>query len=223
MNDDISKILEELRGKDPDQVLDGVPDEVRNKTPEELMTLVKLYEAHAKALHQSDTGEIRDLSDSETQAFRYALVVREAAMKRLEEHRSISEVFSRRPSSVQRVYANISRGVVDNAGVVRLSVPEARDAALHRLDERSATAHLSGDEKDQLERHVRRNTDVARRILVTENDAYRNAFLKLTTRVDGAMYLDEEERDAMRAWDEYRAASSTSASGGYGIPVKLAA
>jgi HK97 family phage major capsid protein len=215
-----TQILEEMRGKDPGNLADGtIPDEVRNKTPEQLQTLIKILDAHLRSIHQEDTGELRDLTPAEDQAFRYGLAVREAAMKRIEEHRSISEVFSRRPSSVKTAYANISRGVDDQNGVVRLTVAEARDAALHRLDERNATSHLSADEKDQLDRAIRRNTDTARRILVTENDNYRSAWMKLVTQVDGAMYLNDEERDAMRAYSEYRAASLTNASGGFGVPV----
>src|SRR6185369_6141260 len=76
------------------------------------------------------------------------------------------------------------------------------------------------DEKDEVERQVRRSTEIARRILVTENDSYRDAWLKLVTRPNGAMYLTEEERNAMQVWDEYRTMSEgTTTAGGFGIPV----
>jgi len=67
---------------------------------------------------------------------------------------------------------------------------------------------------------VRRNTDIARRIIVTENDAYRDEIMKLTTHPQGFALLNDEERGALRAWEEYRAASEgTNSAGGYGIPV----
>ncbi len=213
--------MEELRGKDPDALGSNEPDEVRHKTPEELVKLVDVIDAHLRSLHQTDAGELRDLSDAEDKAFRYGLRVREAALKRIEEHRAVSEVFSRRPEAVKRVYANIKHGLDGGVGgsVARMPTFEARDMALRTLDDRGSSAHLRSDEKDHIEVQIRRNTDVARRIIVTENDSYRSAWMKMVTQVDGAMLLDDEERNAMRAYSEYRAASSSSASGGYGVPV----
>ncbi len=211
-------IIEELRDKDPDSI-EGTPDEVRNKTPEQLRQLVDVLDAHLRSLHQTDTGELRDLSVAEDKAFRYGLAVREAAIKRIEEHRAVSEVFARRPEAVKRVYANIRNGIEGGNGITRMLAGEARDMALRTLDDRSSSAHLRSDEKDHIERQIRTNSDVARRIIVTENDHYRNAWMKMVTQVDGAMLLEDEERDAMRAYAEYRAASSTNASGGFGVPV----
>jgi hypothetical protein len=92
------------------------------------------------------------------------------------------------------------------------------------LDDRGASSHLRSDEKDEVERQVRKSTDIARRILVTENEAYRSAWLKMVTRPNGHMYLDEDERRAMQAFDEYRTMSEgVTTAGGFGIPVKLAA
>lgn len=219
---DIEDLIGEMRGKDPDSI-DGTPDEVRSKTPDQLHQLVEVLDAHLRSLHQDeDTGELRDLTVDEDKAFRYGLKVREAALKRIEEHRAVSEVFSRRPSAVKKVYANLRNGL-EGGSVTRMGAGEARDAALRVLDERRSAAHLNADEKDHIERQVRHNSDVARRIVVTENENYRNAWMKMVTQVDGAMLLEDEERQALRAYAEYRAASSSSASGGYGVPVKLAA
>ena len=216
----IDEILEEMRGKDPDTLGDkDTPDEVRGKSPEQLHQLVEVMKAHLRALHQEETGELRDLTPVEDQAFRYGLKVLDAAEKRISEHRNLSEVFSRRPEAVKRVYANLSSGLDASNGVARMSIPEARNLALRTLDDRSSAAHLRSEEKDQLETTIRRNTDVARRILVTENDAYRSAWLKAVTSPNAAMHLDEDERNAMRAYDEYRVASLTSAAGGFGVPV----
>lgn len=219
------EILEELRDKDPDALGGNTPDEVRGKTPEQLHQLVEILDAHLRSLHQDeDTGEIRDLSVDEDRAFRYGLKVREAAIKRIEEHRALTEVFTRRPKAVKTAMNNIRYGLDDVSGVTRMPVAEARDMALRKLDERFSTRHMSADEKDEVERQVRTSTDIARRILVTENDAYRNAWLKMVTRPNAAYSLDDEERHALMAWDEYRTMSEgTTTAGGFGIPVKLAA
>jgi HK97 family phage major capsid protein len=214
-----ASIIEQIQGKDVAALGDNIPDEVRNKTPEQLRELIEVLDAHLRSLHQNEHGELRDLTDAEDKAFAYGLKVREIAMKRIEEHRAVAEVFTRRPAAVKLAYSNIRHGLDDVAGVVRMTNSEARDAALRILDDRGSASHLRSDEKDEVDALVRRSTDVARRIVVTENDAYRSAFAKLTTRVDGHMFLDEDERNAMRAWDEYRAASLTSAAGGYGVPV----
>lgn len=219
--DDRIEILPELRGKDVSTITPGgLPDEVRGRTPDELTQLVEVLDAHLRTLHQNDNGELRDLTPDEDKAFQYGLAVRESAIKRIEEHRAIAEVFKRRPAAVKTAYDNIRHGIGDTAEVRRLSTSEARDRALRTLDDRVSTAHLSAPEKDNLERQVRTNTDVARRILVTENDAYRDAWLKMVTRPNGAMYLDDDERQALMAWDEYRTMSEgVTTAGGFGIPV----
>jgi hypothetical protein len=82
--------------------------------------------------------------------------------------------------------------------------PEARDRALRILDAREASSHLSDDQKIEVDRLVRRSTDIARRMIVTENDAYREAWQKLVTNVNGHLLLDDDERAAIRAFEEYR-------------------
>ena len=217
---DSNDLLEEIRGKNVSDITDGVPDEVRSKSPDELHQLIDICDAHLKSLHQEDNGEIRSLTPTESKAFDYLIQVRNAAMKRIEEHRALSEVFARRPSAVKTVYANLRAGISESAGVVRMTNAEARDNALRTLEDRSSSAHLRSEEKDQLDRSIRSSTDIARRILVTETEHYRNAWLKMVTRPNGAMYLDDEERHAMQVWDEYRTMSEgTTTAGGFGIPV----
>lgn len=199
-------------------------DDLRGRTPDELREMVEVLDAHLRALHQEDNGELRHLDPDEQKAFKTGLEIREKAMEMLDEHRRISDIFRRRPESVKRVYANLREGLSPGQDVTRLSTSEARDHALRTLDDRSASSHLRPEEKDEVERQVRKNTDIARRVLVTENEHYRNAWLKLVTRPNGVMYLDDEERNAMRAFDEYRVMSEgTTTAGGFGIPVKLAA
>lgn len=216
-------ILPELRDKSADDLGAGTPDELRGMTPDDLQRYVEVLDAHLRSIHQDEnTGELRDKSPAEQTAFDYGLKLRDFAIKRIEEHRSVQAVFARRPKAVEAAMLNLqSRDKNDPYGDVRrMSTAEARDRALRTLDDRNSSAHMSADEKDEVERQVRTSTDIARRILVTENEDYRNAWLKMVTRPNGAMYLDEDERRAMMAWDEYRVMSEgTTTAGGFGIPV----
>ena len=217
----VDAILEGIATKDVADLGDSVPDEVRGKTPDELAQLVEIMDAHLRSLHQEENGEIRDLTLDESRAFQYGLKVREAAIKRLEDHRSLTEVFSRRPNAVKKVYANLRNGLEGRESVLRMTNTEARDAAYRVLDERRSSDHLAADQKDEVGRQIRRSPDIARRVLVTENEAYRNAWMKLMAHGNEAMMLlEDEERDAMRNYMEYRAASEGSTTaGGFAIPV----
>jgi HK97 family phage major capsid protein len=216
-------ILESIRGKSVDDLKDNtLPDELRGKTPDELTTFVEVLDAHLRSLHQDeDSGELRDKSEDEQKAFDYGLKLRDKAIKRVEEHRAIQEVFRRRPKSVEAAMFKASSGSDDPyADTRRLSNAEARDKALRALDDRNSSARLTADQQEQVEKQIRRNTDIARRVIVTENEHYREAWMKLVTHPQGAMFLNEDERQAIRAWEEYRAASEgTTTAGGFGIPV----
>jgi HK97 family phage major capsid protein len=215
------EILPELRGKNAEQISD-TPEELRGRTPEELEQYVEVLDAHLRTIHiDEDTGELRDKTSAEQQAFDYGLKLRDAAIRRIEDHRAVQDVFRRRPRAVQSAMLNLGRDRDDAYGDVRrLTNAEARDRALRVLDDRNSSAHLRTDEKDQVERHIRRNGDIARRILVTETEHYRSAFLRLVTDPQAAALLTDEERQAVRAYNEYRAMSEgTTTAGGYGIPV----
>jgi len=218
------EILPELRDKDPDALtaLKGYPDELRGKTPAELETFVTVLDAHLRDIHQDENGELRDKSAAEQKAFAYGLKLRDLAIARIEEDRAIQDVFRRRPKAVQ---AAITQAAFDGAddpfgAVRRMSIPEARDRALRVLDDKSATAHLRTDQVDEVNRQIRKSTNIARRIIVTENDAYRSAWQKLVTDPNAAAMLSDDERTAVRAYGEYRALSEGSTTGGgFGIPV----
>lgn len=217
------EIMAELRGKSADGLKDTeTPEELRGKTPDELQHFVEVLDAHLRSIHtDEDTGVLRDKSPAEQTAFDYGLKLRDLAIRKIDEHRAVQEVFQRRPKSVEAAMLNISRNKDDAYGDVRRMTPaEARDRAMRALDNRSDTAHLRADQKDQIERQVRRDPDIARRILVTENDAYREAWMKLVTQPDAIGFLSDEERQAVRAFQEYRAMSeNTTTAGGFGIPV----
>lgn len=97
----------------------------------------------------------------------------------------------------------------------------ARDGALRILDDREQTYSLRGHQQDLIDAKVRdaRDTDLARRIIVTENEHYRSAFHKMMTRGTTTV-LTQEEHLAMLRYEEYRAQSEgTTTAGGFAIPV----
>jgi len=201
-----------------ERLLPGSLDDLSGRTPEELRQMLEVLDAHLKSLHQTDDGELRDLDAAEQDAFDGGIEIRTAIVDRLDKHAKIAEVFRRRPAAVQQAMANIRYGLDDPAGDTRrLTNPEARDRALRVLDSRDA-GDLSDAAKTQVEKQLRRDTVTARRILVTENEDYRSAFLKLVTDVHPV--LTPEENRAVQAWYEFRALGDwTTTAGGFGIPV----
>lgn len=115
--------------------------------------------------------------------------------------------------------------------IARMEFRTARDGALRVLADREASAHLSAPQIDALEKQVRQDTDAARRLLVTETDAYRSAFHKMVTDPNGAVMLSNEERTALRQYNQYHAAFEapfersqvvgTTTAGGFAIPVLI--
>lgn len=219
-------ILPELRDKRVDDLnADGFPDELRGKTPDELQRFVDVLDAHLRSIHQTDDGELRNKTAAEQTAFDYGLKLRDIAITKIDEHRAVQEVFKRRPKAVEAAMLNLNRNRDDAYGDVRrMPNDEARTRALHALDDRNTTGHLRADQKDEVDKQIRRSTDIARRILVTENEHYREAWMKLVTDPQGAGMLTDEERQAIRAYNEYRVMSEgTTTAGGFGIPVMAAA
>jgi HK97 family phage major capsid protein len=108
--------------------------------------------------------------------------------------------------------------------VRNMSVLEARDGALKVMDDKDATVDLTPHQLDSLDKIVRASerTEMARRIIVTENPAYKRAFHKLTTDPMGTAKLTEEEGQAVLAYEQYkegRAQSEATTQGGFALPV----
>lgn len=202
-----------------DRFLPQSMDDLRGRTIEEYTRMLEVLTAHLRSLHQTDDGELRDLDDAEQAAFDLGLQMREEIVRRIDEHNKIAEIFRRRPESVQRVYANLSSGLDDPAGDVRrLTNGQARDQALRMLDSRDTMAsELRPHQQDQVARLVRRDPTLARRILVTEDEHYRTAWMKLVTQPHPN--LDADQQRAIARWDEFRAMGEVGpTTGGYGVP-----
>ena len=100
-----------------------------------------------------------------------------------------------------------SRGELRDAAL-KLVEGEARNLASRQLDHVDALLNTRNGNTD--------GGEIAKRLVLTENDAYRSAFMKGVTQVNPA-YTAEEAH----ALNEYRAMSSADANGGYGVPVLI--
>jgi HK97 family phage major capsid protein len=114
--------------------------------------------------------------------------------------------------------------VDESVEVATLTRGAARDQALALLEQRSGEINTaSGDRITALVRSSRTDNydpdQVARRMLVTESDAYRSAWMKAVTAVVPA--FTPEEARALAQFEELRAMSSTTTAGGFGVPVLI--
>lgn len=202
-------------------LIPGSLDDLDGLTPDELRNTLEVLDAHLRSLHMTENGELRNLTEDEDAAMETGIEIRKEIVKRLDKHQRISEIFRERPKAVQQALSNIRYGLDDPASDVRrLTNQEARDRALRTLDSRDTTGHLSAAAKDHVERQIRTTPDIARRIIVTENEHYREAWMKLVT--EQHPQLNPEEQRALKAYQEYRAMSEgTTTAGGFGVPVYI--
>lgn len=124
------------------------------------------------------------------------------------------------PEHMQRVQP------FDGTDVRSLSTRQAQDRAQKLMENRDVSRHLSTRQADHLQTTMRsrsRNIDgawVARRMLLTESEAYRAAFQKCVTQTQPV--LTPEESRAVQAFEEFRAMNiGTDTAGGFGIPVVI--
>jgi HK97 family phage major capsid protein len=153
----------------------------------------------------------------ELEAARTELAAAEERQRRVNEVRSITT--DRTPGFDDVQFTR--RTETDRTDVRSLSGVALRDQAMAVLE--SEGKHLRSHQIDHVEKLLRtRNDDVdgsliARRLLITESDAYRSAFQKASTQSAPAFTAEE-------AWavNEFRAANEgTGSAGGYGIPVLI--
>lgn len=104
---------------------------------------------------------------------------------------------------------------------------ESRDAAMRIIEASDSVVSLRSDQKDKVAKLLRtKNGDtdgqtIAERMILTENDNYRDAFAKVSLGQSTILTADESRALAEFAAWESRAMSSASASGGYGVPVLI--
>lgn len=203
-------------------------DEIRSRLAELDAQLIELDKAaEGRALSPEDQTEFDNGLTERRQlaAELEAIVERKAAVAELAEQRGTvdgqegGQQRDRSPEFMQRVQPQ-------EGDARTMSRGEARDKALKLLEDGAATRHLETRQLESVERTLRRRTVdtdgtlVARRMLLTENDAYRSAFVKLVTRT--SPILNSDEARAIEAFDEFRAMSiGTDAAGGYGVPVLI--
>jgi len=101
-----------------------------------------------------------------------------------------------------------SRGELRDRALEALEI-HGKKLASHQLDNVEKLLRSTGDMCD--------GSSIARRLLVTESDAYRSGFQKSVTQ-DKPAYTPEE----VHALNEFRAANEgTSSAGGYGVPILI--
>jgi HK97 family phage major capsid protein len=112
--------------------------------------------------------------------------------------------------------------VDDDKPIRSLTVGEARDRAMKRLEKSEGISRLAPEQMDRVARLINTRSvqsdgdKIARALLATETDAYRSAFMKGVTQAQ-PVFTPEESRAVLEA----RAASLTDNAGGYGVPVTL--
>lgn len=161
--------------------------------------------------------EVRAAKKAELEAAKTELAPLEARKLAIDEARALST--EKAPGYyIPQVMHRVDPTNVD---VRSLNAQELRDNAMALIEKQGK--RLTARQLDHLDTTVRsgtRDTDgaaIAKRILLTETDAYRSAFTKGISMAQPNWTPEES-----RALDEFRAMNEgTSASGGYGVPVLI--
>lgn len=125
-----------------------------------------------------------------------------------------------------QVKDNVPTDDVDD--VRSLSVREARDRALKRADSAAELVDIRDDSRAKVDKMLRtRNKDhdgnlVAQRLLLTENDAYRSAWVKAMVSPQPAWTAEEARAiAAFREFESRAMSEGSTTSGGFGVPVLI--
>jgi len=188
-------------------------DELRNQ----------LEELRSRIIELSDKDDITEEENVELDAALGEHEARKAELDSIEAREQ--RVAAAREAVVERASGidapQVMQRTATDIDVARASRTELRDAALAILDRDGAhLAARNGDHVESLLRTRNALTDggqIAKRMVLTETDAYRSAFMKGVTQGSPAFTADEA-----RALDEYRAMSEgTDTAGGFGVPVLI--
>jgi HK97 family phage major capsid protein len=183
--------------------------------------LSNMEELRSRIVDLSERDEITPDEDAELEAALSEHEARKAEYEAIEAREA--RVAAAREQIVERAVGYDAPQMMKRTETVldvsTASRSQVRDAALALL-ERSELPARNGDHVDMLLRTRNGNCDggqIAKRMLLTENEAYRTAFMKGVTQTAPAFTADEA-----RALDEYRAMSEgTDSAGGFGIPVLI--
>lgn len=183
--------------------------------------LSNMEELRSRIVDLSERDEITPDEDAELEAALSEHEARKAEYDAIEAREA--RVAAAREQIVERAVGydapQMMKRTETSLDVSTASRSQVRDAALALL-ERSELPARNGDHVDMLLRTRNGNCDggqIAKRMLLTENEAYRTAFMKGVTQTAPAFTADEA-----RALDEYRAMSEgTDSAGGFGIPVLI--
>jgi HK97 family phage major capsid protein len=188
-------------------------DELRNQIAELRARIVELSEKDdITADENTELDACLEAHEARTAEFD-ALEAREARIN------AARERVVERASGVEA--PQVMKRTATDVDVSRASRSEIRDAALAILDrDGKHLASRNGDHVEALLRTRSQITDggqIAKRMVLTESDAYRSAFMKGVTQVSPAFTSEEA-----RALDEFRAMSEgVDTAGGFGIPVLI--
>jgi len=183
----------------------------------------KLDELRSRIVELSERDQITDEENVELDALLPEFEGRTAELAAVEAREArIAEV---RAATTERHAGydvpEVMKRTSTELDVARASRQELRDAALAILDrDGKQLAARNGDHVDSLLRTRNALTDgsvIAKRMILTENDDYRSAFMKAVTSPAPAFTADEA-----RAMTEFRAMSEgVDTAGGFGIPVLI--
>jgi HK97 family phage major capsid protein len=183
----------------------------------------QIQELRARIIELSEKDDITADENSELDATLEAHESRTAEFDALEAREA--RIDAARSRVVERAAGvdapQIMKRTATDVDVSRASRSEIRDAALAILDrDGKHLAARNGDHVEGLLRTRSTITDggvIAKRMVLTESDAYRSAFMKGVSQNSPAFTADEA-----RALDEFRSMSEgVDTAGGFGIPVLI--
>ena len=200
-------------------------EEFRGRSPDELRSAVRTIDARLTALHRN--GE---LDDEEQVTFDALMGERNAMRDALEQHDRIERAFRRggRGATEKSLQFMRRTNPFDGSDALTAGDGEVRSKALAALETRFGTEHLSDDQRDHVDELIRSETDncdgarISRRILLTEDPHYREAFRRLLTSTHPL--LCAEEIRAVRRFEEFDRqetrgmSEGVTTAGGFGVP-----
>lgn len=197
-------------------------------TPEEIRARLEAITAEFRALHEgAGDGDLDETAQSRWAELETEETEMREQLKTVEE----TEARAQRVAESRARWSSLQVGTVvenDDVDVRSLSRQEAQSRALKRAEETGKVIGLLPEQEAKLERVMRtRNADtdgdqIARRLLLTENDDYRSAFAKAMVTATPAWTAEEARAiSEFRRFEERAMAEGAGTSGGFGVPVLI--